>query len=177
MMGGGITVESRLNEGSQFVVALTFQRPSAEDAAAFGATHGPLPEEKRESPCDCSGIRILLAEDNAINAEIVMTLLKMHGAAVDWVQNGREALDAFEAAPESYAMILMDIQMPVMDGLEATRRIRALSRPGQRTVPIIALSANAFAEDIDAALKGGMNGYLSKPIEPGKLLEAVQRLL
>lgn len=173
MMGGTISVNSNPGQGSQFMVSLPFRLPSEEEMEAFNATNCSPGEEKKEAACDLSGARILMAEDNDINAEIVMTILKMYGASVEWVQNGQEAVNAFTHSPEKYTLILMDIQMPVKNGLEATREIRELSQPGQRAIPIVALSANAFTEDINAALEGGMDAYLPKPIETEKLLEMV----
>ena len=177
MMGGTISVASRPGEGSRFVVAITFARPSAEEAATFRAARSSVPERINERAFDLSCAQILLAEDNAINAEIATTILETHGASVKWARNGREAVDAFAASPESYTLILMDIQMPVMDGLEASRAIRGLGRQDKRAVPIIALSANAFAGDINAALESGMDGYLAKPIVTAKLLETVRQFL
>ena len=127
---------------------------------------------------DLTGARVLLAEDNEINAEIVTVILEKIGAQVEQVPNGKAAVDLFEVSPEgTYILILMDIQMPVMDGLEATRRIRKMNCPHAKTIPIIGLSANAFSEDIDRALRSGMTGYLSKPIEVAKLLETIRQFL
>lgn len=170
LMGGALSVDSKPGEGSRFVASLTFRRPCEKEMGAFGAVSAPLQEEEKETPRDISGTRILLAEDNEINAEIVTTILEMHGAHVDWVQNGQKAVDAAAASPDGYSLILMDVQMPVLDGLAAARKIRELS-----AVPIVALSANVFAGDIDAALEAGMDGYLPKPIDTKKLLETVQR--
>ena len=123
-------------------------------------------------------MQILLAEDNNLNMEIAEFLLQEHGATVTRAWNGREALTLFDAsAPGSFDLILMDIMMPVMDGLEAARAIRALPRPDAKAIPILAMSANAFSDDICQSLAAGMNEHLSKPIEEGKLLAAMARLL
>lgn len=168
MMDGEITVRSKLGQGSQFVVRLTLQRASTEaDSEALN--------EKYEQQQDLSGARILLAEDNELNAEIAAVILMADGAQVDWAHNGKEAVEFFRASlVGDYTLILMDIQMPVMDGLEATRTIRKLDRSDAGGIPIIGLSANAFSEDIELALNSGMNGYLSKPIDVARLLATVR---
>ena len=115
---------------------------------------------------DFSGRRILLVEDNEINMEIARTLLEFRNAAVDGAVNGQEAVDRFrDSSGGYYDAVLMDVRMPVMDGLEAARAIRALPRPDAATVPILAMTANAFAEDIEKSRKAGMNEHLAKPIE------------
>ena len=125
-----------------------------------------------------SGQRVLLVEDNELNLEIARSLLEMHGLAVDAAPNGRAALTAFAAAPEGrYLAILMDIRMPVMDGLEATRAIRALDRPDAKSVPIFAMTANAFDEDRALARQAGMTGYLVKPLDIQAMLRELYALL
>lgn len=164
MMNGTLSVRSKPGEGSQFTAALTLERAG----------------EDSEMSTECRSIKgaksldgtfVLLAEDNEINAEIVTIMLENNGASVKRAHNGQEAAALFNESPKSYTLILMDIQMPVMDGLEATRAIRA----GKSEVPIIGLSANAFSEDIDKAIQNGMNGYLSKPVDMEKLLETVRQ--
>ena len=126
---------------------------------------------------DLTGRRILLAEDNEINAEIACELLSMTHAQVDTAENGKEALERFDAsAPGTYDLILMDIQMPVMDGYAAVRRIRALDRPDARRVRVIAMTANAFAEDISKARAAGMDGHLAKPIDIPKLMQLLRQI-
>ena len=116
----------------------------------------------------------MLAEDNQLNQEIAEAILTMNGFTVDLVPNGKEAVDAFARnAPDHYDAVLMDIRMPIMDGLEATRRIRTLGKSDSRTIPIIAMTANAFSEDMKKSLDSGMNCHLSKPIEVDALLEAL----
>ncbi len=126
--------------------------------------------EDRPSGRPLEGFRLLMAEDNALNSEIAATLLRMNGAEVDCVEDGREALDAFLASkPGDYDAILMDVQMPVMDGHDAARCIRASNHPLARTIPIIATTANAFSDDISAAMASGMNAHVSKPLDIAKL--------
>lgn len=127
---------------------------------------------------DLTGKRILLAEDIAINAEIITMLLKVKKVQVDTAGNGRIALEKFTASPVNhYDAILMDLRMPEMDGLEAAREIRKLDRPDARTVPIIALTANAFDEDVQKSLQAGMNAHLSKPVDPASLYETMESLV
>ena len=123
-----------------------------------------------------AGRRVLLAEDNEINAEIARNLLEMKGCAVETAANGAEAVESFAAAPAgSFDAILMDVRMPVMDGLDAARAIRAMRKADAKTVPILAMTANAFQEDVNASLEAGMNAHLTKPIEPPTLYATLQR--
>ncbi len=145
-------------------------------------THLTLPSRPAPArPLDAhsfSGQRVLLAEDNELNLEIARSLLEMHGLQVDSVENGRQALQAFAGAPAGhYLAILMDIRMPVMDGLEATRAIRALDRPDAGDVPIFAMTANAFDEDRALARQAGMTGYLVKPLDIGAMLRELHALI
>ena len=124
------------------------------------------------------GMRILVAEDNEINAEILKELLDMVGAACRICENGRLAAEAFEqSAPGEYQLILMDVQMPVMNGYEAARTIRDSSHPLALTIPIIAMTANAFAEDIRDALEAGMNAHVAKPIDMALLEQTVRAVM
>ena len=137
-------------------------------------------EDQEEEAADSflRGMRILVAEDNEINAEILSELLDMSGAFCDIFENGRLAVDAFAASvPEQYQLILMDVQMPVMNGYEATQAIRQLSHPMARQIPIIAMTANAFAEDIRDALAAGMDAHVAKPIDMAVLEEAVREVM
>ena len=119
-----------------------------------------------------------LAEDIFINAEIIKQLISMKEAELDHAENGRAAVDMFAAsAVGHYDAILMDIRMPEMDGLEATRLIRALDRPDAKTVPIIAMTANAFDEDVQQSLQAGMNAHLSKPVEPEQLYRMLEEMI
>ena len=127
---------------------------------------------------DFRGVRLLLAEDNELNAEIVIALLTEVGCKVDWAQDGRICAEKLQAAlPGSYDLILMDIQMPHMDGYETTRYIRRLPDKRQAGIPILAMTANAFKEDVDNALAAGMNGHLAKPIDIPKLMQTLKVLL
>jgi len=120
-------------------------------------------------PSDIAGVfagrRILLAEDVEINREILLTVLEPTELGIDCAENGEEAVRMFSEAPEKYDMIFMDVQMPQMDGYEATRRIRALNHPKAKTVPIVAMTANVFKEDIEKCLESGMNGHVGKPLD------------
>ncbi|MDO5476951.1 MAG: response regulator [Eubacteriales bacterium] len=127
---------------------------------------------------DLKGKRVLLAEDVAINAEIIMMVLSMREMETDLAENGRIAVEMFEShAPQYYDAILMDMRMPEMDGLEATRVIRAMDRPDAKTIPIIALTANAFDEDVQRSMQAGLNAHLSKPVEPEALYETLETLV
>ena len=123
-------------------------------------------------------VRILLAEDNDLNAEIAIQLLELKGAVVSRSENGRLAVERFkESDPGEFQVILMDIQMPEMNGLEATRAIRAMDRPDAAAIPIIAMTANVFKEDVDAAMEAGMSGFEGKPLDVEHLYLQICRLL
>ena len=127
---------------------------------------------------DLKGRRVLLAEDNAINAEIIMMVLDMREMEADLAENGQKAVDLFaQSKPDYYSAILMDMRMPVMDGLEATRSIRAMAREDAKTIPIIALTANAFDEDVQRSMQAGLNAHLSKPVEPEVLYKTMEKLI
>ncbi len=133
---------------------------------------------KEKQRADLTGRRILLAEDMEINAEIMMDILEMGGIVADHAENGKIAVDMFENCPAGhYAAILMDVRMPEMDGLEAAAAIRAMDRPDAKRIPIIALTANAFDEDVQRSLQAGMNAHLTKPIEPDNLYQALGELI
>ncbi len=171
MMGGLLEVRSEVGQGSEFFFTLTFDYAPEETVRDAG------PEEPALLP-DFHGRRVLLAEDNALNREIAQTILEMNGFTVDCAADGKEALELYcSGEPGQFDVILMDIRMPVMDGLEAARRIRTSGRPDARTIPILALSANAFDEDSQKSIASGMDGHLSKPIEVGKLLEALEHCI
>ena len=163
-MGGTIKVESKLGEGSCFTVVIPFR-----------LDHQTKHEEKKEDfHGDISGLRILLVEDNELNMEIADFILKDCGASVDHALNGQEAVQRFEAAKAgTYDVILMDIMMPVMDGLTATKTIRALAHPDAKTIPIIAMTANAFKEDAERCMEAGMNAHVAKPLDKDKILHAI----
>lgn len=176
MMGGELSVHSKPGKGTQFTLCLTLPVPTTAEEAS--KTQDLSAKQENEDSVDLTGIHILLAEDNPINAEIVQILLEKTGAQVTAAANGKEAASLFASTPEGhYALILMDIQMPVMDGLEASHVIRSMDRADAKQIPIIALSANAFQEDINKALQGGLNGYLSKPINVAKLYHTISQFL
>ena len=135
-------------------------------------------EALAKNTADLKGRRILLAEDVAVNAEIIMMVLTMREIEVDVAENGKIAVEAFSAhAPGHYDAILMDMRMPEMDGLEATRAIRVLPRPDAQTIPIIALTANAFDEDVQRSMQAGLNAHLSKSVEPEQLFATLEGLI
>ena len=166
-MGGSIEVESQLDVGTTFTVTLPFSPAPAEDPAACAATPAVAAEMPEGGEAEVlRGARVLLAEDNEINMEISTELLSGAGVEVIQAWNGREALDAFAASePGSVDAILLDMKMPEMDGCEAARAIRALDRADAREVPIVAVTANAFAEDVAATTAAGMDAHVSKPID------------
>ena len=169
-MGGTIDVESELGQGSCFEVLIDLR--IAEDRFVSSAE-----QAEKDEPAGnvLKGMRFLCAEDNELNAEILMELLKIEGAECTICENGKRVLEAFEqSAPGDYDMILMDVQMPVMNGYEATKAIRRSSHELAKTIPIIAMTANAFSEDIQHSLAAGMNAHVSKPVEM-KVLEKTIR--
>ena len=172
LMGGSISVESATGKGTRFEVVLEFPIDTEADTVQKAQA---LPEEK-ETTSPLSGMKFLCAEDNAINAEILQMLLEAKGASCIICPNGQEIVDAFASVkPGDYDMILMDIQMPVMDGLEATRRIRSGENPLGRTIPILAMTANAFLEDMQKSKEAGMDEHLSKPVDISALEQVVKR--
>ena len=137
-----------------------------------------LSNAETQTKADLAGKRILLAEDMPVNAEIMMMVLQMREIEADLAENGKIALDKFQSSPEGYYdAILMDMRMPEMDGLEATQRIRALDRKDAKTIPIIALTANAFDEDVQRSLQAGLNAHLSKPVEPDVLFQTLENMI
>ena len=146
--------------------------------AAIGRLRDQEPEERQDSEVSLAGLHILAAEDNELNAEILRELLDLEGATCDLAENGEAAVRMLrESEPGTYDIILMDVQMPVMDGHTAARAIRALDHPDAKTIPIAAMTANAFEEDIRLALKAGMNAHIAKPVDMGLLKETVAELL
>jgi len=170
MMHGNITVESILGEGSCFTAEVFLHKPSADAVvnkeACIESANGVF-----------EGYRALLVEDIEVNREIVLALLGDTGLEIDIAENGACAVDAVMRAPETYDIIFMDIQMPVLDGYSATRKIRALNSPQAKTVPIIAMTANAFAEDIERCVEAGMNDHISKPVDFTKLIRKIEQYL
>ncbi|MDR3289483.1 MAG: response regulator [Peptococcaceae bacterium] len=173
MLGGKIRVESEFGKGSTFAFSIQVER--GKGAHAVGAFRGA-----DNDPYDTNGFEgyhILLAEDVEINREIVLSLLEPTALTFDCAENGVQALQLYAAAAERYDFIFMDIQMPEMDGYEATRRIRALDLECAKQVPIIAMTANVFREDIDKCLAAGMNGHLGKPLAYDKMLAVLRQYL
>lgn len=163
MMNGTIDVQSTLGKGSAFK-ATVYLRPHQQIPSSKASATAAGIDSLQE--ISCRGKQVLLVEDNELNLEIAVELLKYAGLNITTAKNGLEGLDKFKAAPPgTYALILMDIQMPVMNGLEAAKAIRALPVKDAQTVPIVAMTANAFPEDIAATLQAGMNEHLSKPID------------
>ena len=174
LMEGEITVESRLHQGTVFQVDLEFEAaPDARKLHPARTKRSVRPREKSFAGC-----RFLIAEDNAINSEILCELLQMDGAQSVVKTDGKQAVQAFlDAAPGTYDAILMDIQMPEMNGYEATRAIRRASRDDAHTIPIIAMTANAFSEDMQAAKDAGMTAHVAKPIDVGVLQDTLWQVL
>ena len=170
-MNGTIEITSKEGVGSTFVITIPFEL--ADDAS--------LPEQQTEELMETGvenihGRNLLLAEDNELNAEIAQTLLEDEGAIVTIVHNGQQAIDIFkENPPGTFDAILMDVMMPVVDGLSATKAIRALDREDAKKIPIIAMTANAFDEDIKRCMEAGMNAHLSKPLEMDKVIETIAK--
>ncbi len=174
MMNGKIRVESEKGQGTQTYVTLTFEVVKGKEPHAQSQDNKAAEAEK----IDLKGRKILVAEDMDINARILMKILEQKGIEAARAENGKVALDMFsESEPFFYDAILMDMRMPEMDGLEATRRIRAMDRPDAKSIPIIALTANAFDEDVQHSMQAGLNAHLSKPVEPDVLFETLEGLL
>lgn len=183
LMGGTIEVKSELGQGTEFIVNVTFRLHSKEKALKANevweddAKHdaaleddGAQGTEAMEASAQWQGKRILLAEDNELNREIAVAVLEEDGLEVETAENGRIALEMFQKAPAGYyKLVLMDIQMPVMDGYEATRHIRALKDKRLSRIPILAMTANAFEEDKQMAFRCGMNGHIAKPLDIAEL--------
>ncbi|MCI9148930.1 MAG: response regulator [Lachnospiraceae bacterium] len=171
MMGGAISVRSVPEQGSQFVVTVILKLQEPPEDSQDQKDQDP----ETEKGVLFKGCRVLLVEDNELNQEIAMELIGEIGARVECAGDGRMGLQRFAEMPEGYYdMILMDIQMPVMNGLEATRALRKLPRADAATIPIIALSANASAEDMVAGREAGMNGHLAKPLDIPQLMEQME---
>ena len=175
MMGGTIEVESQKGVGTEFIIRLEL-RLQAE--AGVANEDGTKQHGHAEGVAEFAGKRLLLAEDNELNREIACMLLSKYGFVIDTAENGQEAVDLVAAsAPDYYDLVLMDIQMPVMDGHEATRRIRNLEDKELAKVPVVAMTANAFDEDRKAAKECGMNGFISKPINMQEVVQALRMCL
>ncbi|HEY6343034.1 MAG TPA: ATP-binding protein [Bryobacteraceae bacterium] len=168
MHSGQIHVESELGRGSRFVVNLPFDRAQAQAVE-------PAAPEPREIPAVAGTVRLLLVEDNPVNQKVVLGILRKKGYRIDIANHGREAIDKLESAETPYDVVLMDVQMPVLDGLEATRILRG--NPKWDGLPIIAMTAHAMTGDRERCLAAGMSAYISKPIQPANLISMVDQYL
>lgn len=168
MMGGTIEVESEQNVGTTFTTTIPFEIDTAYENR--DSIKNPVSEG------DVTGVKVLLVEDNELNMEIAQFILENAGMEVTTAFNGQEAVDRFAASEEhQFDLILMDVMMPVMDGLTATRTIRALDRKDAREIPIFAMTANAFSDDIEESRKAGMNEHLAKPLDERTLMNVIRR--
>ena len=175
-MQGTIEVTSSLGNGTTFTVMLPLEICNTDVSGNTEQSGEDTPDSVEE--LDGNGRKVLIAEDNEINMEIGVEILRMFGFEVEQAWNGKEALDLFRESEENeYALIVMDMKMPVMDGCEAARQIRRLNRPDAKTIPIIAATANAFTEDIALTQKAGMNAHISKPIDFDVLKKTIAKLL
>lgn len=167
-MGGHIELNSTINVGSTFVVTIPLK---------IDHKQAVMPDQLQEH-IETKGKKVLLVEDNELNMEIAEFILGNEGFIIAKAVNGQDAVDKFALSkPGEYDIVFMDIMMPVMDGLEATRTIRAMQRTDAKSVPIIAMSANAFKDDIENCLNAGMNDHLMKPLEMEKITKAIQKAL
>ena len=172
LMGGTIEVLTAPGSGTQMVIRLKLKLTDEESV--------PKPETESEdnSTVDFTGRKLLLVEDNNVNMEIASMILTQMGFTVETAENGKIALDMVaDSEPGYYDVILMDIQMPVMDGYSAAKAIRSLDKKELAEIPILAMTANAFREDVQAALDAGMQGHIAKPIDIAKLTEALRSVL
>ena len=172
LMGGSIQVESRQGIGTKFTVDLSFDMASKEEV------YGSRNAIKTSAIHTRKGKRILIAEDNELNAEIAKTVLEDVGALVTRVEDGQQAVELFKEKPAgTFDAILMDLMMPIMDGYTATREIRSLERSDSKTIPIIAMTANAFQEDAEKCIAVGMNAHLAKPLDVEKVMITICHLV
>ena len=171
-MGGEISVESKLGEGTTFTLVLYRQLVKE-------GRENPVEKKKTQTTGEnLAGKRVLVVEDQSLNMEIILRILQHKGMETVGAENGKEALRIFsESAVGQFQLILMDIRMPEMDGIEATRRIRALDRADAKSIPIVAMTANAYDEDREATRRAGMNEHLAKPVDPRELFETIEKLL
>jgi signal transduction histidine kinase/CheY-like chemotaxis protein len=169
MHGGEILVESKMGEGSAFFVTLTF------DSAKLPAAEPPPVAPDVDLIIEKAGVWILLVEDNVVNQKVVLAMLRRKGYQIDIANDGREALNKLESAKRSYDLVLMDVQMPVLDGLETTRILRR--DPRWERLPVVAMTAHAMTGDRERCLESGMNGYLAKPIQLAHLISTIENYL
>jgi CheY-like chemotaxis protein/two-component sensor histidine kinase len=170
LMGGRIWVESELDKGAKFIFTIKVKRPATLAGSAGDDSSALIVGE-------FNGKTMLLAEDIEINREILMSLLEDTGLIIECAENGKEALDMVAANPNKYDVVFMDMQMPEMDGLEATRRIRALTGHQRANLPIVAMTANVFEDDIAACKAAGMDSHVGKPLDIDKVLDTLRTYL
>ena len=175
LMDGTIDVESRIGNGSVFTVRIRLEKVPEDGSGGIACGPQSEPREEKAEPFRFDGQRVLLVEDNELNREIAEILLQNQGLIVDSAMDGREAVEMFQRSSCGYyKAVLMDIRMPVMDGFEATRQIRAMDRNDAAAVPIIAMTANAFLDEKEEAYRVGINDYLTKPIDNGSLYDCLK---
>jgi len=174
LFGGNIRIDSEPGKGSCFSFEITLEKKTEKEEEA--CVYFPDLQEAGSGQTKLKDLSLLLAEDVEINREIVQTILEDTGLQIDCAENGAMALELYKANPAKYGMILMDIHMPEMDGLEATRQIRAMEA-GSEHIPIIAMTANVFKNDIEDCMEAGMNGHLGKPIDAGELMKQINTFL
>ena len=176
MMNGNIAVRSNIGEGSTFEITVCLKRGEAHGSDIFSELSMEEPKKEKLSDYDFGGKRVLIAEDLEFNAEIAAEFLSQAGLVTERASNGAEAVKMFSAAPAGYySLVFMDIQMPELDGLAAARKIRALAKNDAESVPIVAMTANAFADDVRSAKEAGMNGHIAKPLETARLLAELKK--
>jgi CheY-like chemotaxis protein len=176
LMNGHIEVSSEKGKGSTFTVTITLGQSNKKKAEA--ENEKTTIQSSNNNKIDLQGCRVLLAEDMPVNAEIMKMVLSMKKIEVERAENGKIAVEMFKNHDVGYySAILMDMRMPEMDGLEATRIIRAMEREDAKTIPIIALTANAFYEDVQRSMQAGLNAHLSKPVEPDILFKTLENLI
>ena len=174
MMQGDVQVHSSPGKGTRFTVTLYLELQDRNAVSQKPDTDRKVTDILDKTPL--RDMKVLLVEDNELNREIARELLSMAGAQVEQAVNGREAVDMVRENPERYHAVLMDIRMPVMNGCEAARRIRALGREDTDQLPIIAMTANAFSEDVKKSLDSGMNAHIAKPIDMEKIISTLRDL-
>ena len=175
LMGGTITVKTATGKGTEFVIELSLNRQSKEEIEKISRK---VESKESGATVDFSGMRLLLADDMLINRQIAVRLLEKKGFMVDTAEDGKEAVEKVKNSEKGYyRAVLMDIQMPQIDGYEASRLIRALDDEDKRNIPIIAMTANAFAEDVKRAKEAGMNAHIAKPIDVKNMMEVLTDIL
>ncbi|MDR1042796.1 MAG: response regulator, partial [Clostridiales Family XIII bacterium] len=177
MMDGSIGVESAPGKGSTFMFTVTLGTGNEDDLRYSDEEHSEAEASDTIENDVFAGRKALIADDIEVNREIITTLLKPTGLDFESVADGWEAVAAYEKSPESFDIILMDVQMPVMDGYAATRTIRASATPNARKIPIIAMTANVFKEDVEKSLDAGMNDHVGKPVDVGELMTKLKHYL